>query len=438
MKKVILLIAVAFICILKAQAQNDTVLYVNQIQNSQTVNICLNKYGRAVICAPEECSEFLWQYTDDFGNLYESNESSIILDGNLSEDYTIEFYPYNNCSQHKLFVVIFMEPNVPAEATTELWKRQFEPTVLSVPYYGYSYQWNTGETTGIIEVTEPGTYTCGVSDMCATSVQTFIVRDNVELYRATVDLATNLNKATWQTTPAQAQYISQVRVERDGLVVGTVPYTQGYFMDNIGSENAARNYRLTGILTDGTDCPISSYQKGTLSTFYSPDVSDPNMVNMSWDIPYIEEGSPCSVTYFQICKYDVYTGELTVIDQLGANVHFGKYDMDLFDGDYGVVAALFNDGRRDFEELSFSNRSAQEILNVNEQTTPEYSEMKIYPNPSNGSFVVEGASTLTVYNSLGQIITTSKSEDGTHTFTLSSGIYFVKSDEGIVQKVVVE
>jgi len=415
--------------VLVAQAQNDTIMTIMQVYEQRPVMICGNKYDRAIIYAPENCTDYGW-----FINNQSSSDNPIILDGSLYDQYYCQFW---GCGLPNFqFRVYFLQPTTPNETTTELWKRQHETITLDAPEGSYDYLWSTGQTTASIEVIEPGTYTCGVSDMCATSVQTFIVRDNVELYRATVDLGTNLNKATWQTTPAQAQYINQVKVERDGMIVGTVPYTQGYFMDNIGSENAARNYRLTGILYDGTECPIPSYQKGTLSTFYSPDATDPDMVNMSWDAPFIEEGAPCSVTYFQICKYNASTGEVTVIDQLGANVHFGKYNMDLFDGEYGVVAALFNDGKsRDIDDLTFSNRSAQEILGIDELSKQSF---KIYPNPSNGTFTVEGASTLTIYSVLGQIIATSQSENGVHTFTLAPGIYFIKSDEGIAKKVVVE
>ncbi len=63
---------------------------------------------------------------------------------------------------------------------------------------------------------------------------------------------------------------------------------------------------------------------------------------------------------------------------------------------------------------------------------------KVYPNPANSAFTVEGAKEVTVYNTLGQVVATSRSEEGTHTFTLQSGIYFIKSVSGMVKKVVVE
>ena len=74
---------------------------------------------------------------------------------------------------------------------------------------------------------------------------------------------------------------------------------------------------------------------------------------------------------------------------------------------------------------------------------PETEELKIqvFPNPSNGVFNIktEGETTFTIYNLMGQTVANGKTENGIFTVSnLPSGIYFVKSDKGLVQKVVVE
>ena len=74
---------------------------------------------------------------------------------------------------------------------------------------------------------------------------------------------------------------------------------------------------------------------------------------------------------------------------------------------------------------------------------PETEELKIqvYPNPSNGVFNIEteGETTLTIYNLIGQTVANGKTENGVFTVSnLPSGVYFVKSGEGMVQKVLVE
>ena len=439
MKKLVLLTMMLVGNLMLAHAQTDTVMYIAEM-HGEWHYICFNQHERAIVYAPNGCNSINWAINYDYNHLLTDNP--IILDGNLSSEYAIQFQGAN-CGQYSSYIV-FVQPTTLTETTDIFWKHQHFPIELSIdslpalpssyppPLQHYEFLWSTGETTEAIEVTEPGTYTCDISEMCATVTRTFIVRDNVECYRATVDLETNLNKVTWQVIPEQAEYISEVKVERDGFVVGTVPYDQGYFTDNIGSENAARNYRLTGITPEGTECPVSSYQKGTLHVDYSPNASNPNKLNMAWTPPFIEEGASASVTYFQICKYDPTTGEVTVIDQLGANNTIASYNRDLFEGGYAVIGVVFNDGRAD-EEVSFSNRSEDIIMAVGEQQGKDF---RIYPNPAQGRVTVEGSGKMIVTNTLGQTIMT-REIDGKTTIELPQGMYFVKMN-GTTRKVVVE
>ena len=112
-----------------------------------------------------------------------------------------------------------------------------------------------------------------------------------------------------------------------------------------------------------------------------------------------------------------------------------------FDEGYIVVQGV--EASKDGETRLLSNRS-MDIVGLGENQTTSF---KVYPNPTKGFFTVEGASYITVYNTLGQVVATCR--DGVHTVSTSSGIvayqiplpsgiYFVKSGEGAVKKVVVE
>lgn len=417
------------VCLSQTFAQ-DVVLHI--IDQPGPQELCIGNQQNVIIYAQDGCESNQWI----INGIPHYNESSITITPQLGNTNIT----YNGCNFNHSFWITYYETEVPNEFTRTILKHQGYVETLeaveadSVEWYlgWYNYQWNTGETTPTIDVIESGTYTCTINDMCGgPSVRTFIVKDNVELYRATVDLETKLNKVTWQTTPEQAEYVSEVKVERDGMVVGSAPYEQGYFLDNIGSENAARNYRLTAIATDGTECPIPSYQKGTLHVDYSPNASNPNKLNMAWTPPFIEEGAPISVSYFQICKYDPETNEVTVVDQLGANNTIGSYDVSLFDGGYAVVAAMFNEGK-EYEELSFSNLT-DFLVGIEEN---EGQQCRAYPNPAKDRFTVEGTGTMTVTNALGQTVMT-KEIDGKATIELPQGIYFVKLG-GATRKIVVE
>ena len=446
MKKVFLIVAMLFANMMLTFAQDDIILYITDYPSSQ--DLCVDNNQRVFIHAQPGCEGFRWTVN---GQVIDG-ETPLIIDSHNSGNYWdpqnghywyISYLGYDCDYFAHTLVVEYHESNIPDGFTQVKWKRQAEMDSLvavgqdSIGYpFNYEFIWTTGETSRTINVTEPGTYSCEISGLCGTATRTFIVRDNVELYRATVDLETKLNKVTWQATPERAEYISEVKVERDGMVVGSAPYEQGYFLDNIGSENAARNYRLTAIATDGTECPIPSYQKGTLHVDYSPNASNPNKLNMAWTPPFIEEGASISVSYFQICKYDPATNEVTVVDQLGANNTIGSYDVSLFDGGYAVVAAMFNEGKA-YEELSFSNLTDFLVgIEENEGPSTGSGTLTVYPNPAKDRFTVEGTGTMTVTNTLGQTVLTQEI-DGKATIELPQGIYFVKLG-GETRKIVVE
>ena len=434
MKKLLLIVMLFVVGAIQLKA-NDTIFNVVQFYNGQEIFICHNKYDRVLVYVPNGCTDYYF-----YVNSQLQHENPVILDRNETDIFLCEFVGCGITSWVN-FAFGFFEPSVPTETTTKLWKHQHESISLTLDtlpeppeYDHYEYLWNTSDTTSTIEITEPGTYTCGVSDMCATSIQTFIVQDNVEIYRSGVDPTTNKNKVRWNTTPEQAEYISSLKIERDGMVVGTVPYMDGEFLDNIGSENAARVYKITAIDTDGNECPLPSYQFGTFNTIISPDIANPSLMNFTWEDPFIEEGLPYSVIAYRIGRFNEDTGEFIMIDQLSANVHLGKYNMDLFGGDYGIVAAVFNDTKnRDYEKLAFSNRSDSGIVGIDEL---DNDNIKVYPNPANGMFMVEGTGILHITNALGQTIQT-KEIDGKTIVELPQGLYFVKLN-GVTQKIVVE
>jgi hypothetical protein len=307
-----------------------------------------------------------------------------------------------------------------------IWKRTDDQVTLTVNG-GYNYQWSTGSQSDHITVTNPGTYWVRIYNDCGELYDTIRVRDNVELYRATCDLRTNLNQVTWQTTPQQAEYISAVNIYRNTYqLVATVPYLDGSFTDDIGSESTQWQYHVVAVDNDGNECPVPSYWKRTIHLDIVQGTGGGEI--LQWT-PY-EEENPAKDVVVAYAIYDVVNGEPNHVMDVGNFTNVYAYNPNDFDG-YGTVAAVF--AGKDMENLAFSNLTS-EILDVGETSQ---NHLSVYPNPSNGTFTVEGASTLTVFNTLGQVIARSHSENGRHSFTLSSGIYFVKSDEGTV-KVVVE
>ena len=431
MKKVIFLIACIAFTMTKAQAQ-DTIVTIPQLAQvpGKQIHACANKYDHVILYAPENCTEFGWRINGQI--IY--NESPIVFDKAIGDYDNCKFQGcgYNNF----YFGVYFDESNVPNETIDTIWIRAGELAELravggdSVNMCNYNIRWDTGETTNVI-YKPGGTYVCAITDEygCDVAYRTKVVLENVELYRATVDLETNLNKVTWQVMAEQAEYISEVKVYRDGLLVGTVPYESGYYLDAIGSDNAARNYRIVGVTPEGEDCPIASYEKGTIHTTYYEDVN--HNLNMTWNIPFVEEGAQGTPTYFQICKYDPATGDLTVVDQVNATITDYTCGVNQFDGGQAVIAAVFSNGKG-LEELAFSNLTT-DILGLGENSLAA----KVYPNPTSGEITVEceGLSHVRIVNAYGQTVYNADLEGDQTRIDLSQmakGIYMMQDRKSVV------
>ena len=431
MKKLLLFVMlfVAGVTQLKAE---DTIVDVAQCYNGLHFYICINKYERMVLTIPPGCTDYSLTVSGEY-----HYENPVILDGNEHDFYWVSFYGCGISSWIE-FYVNFIEPEVPNSITWELWKHQGYPITLESigadSLDMYDFHWNTGETAPTIEVSEPGIYTCGISDQCATAIRTFIVQDNSEITLATCDLETNHNMVIWPTTPAQAEYISQVEIRRDGMVVGTVPYADGTFIDNIGSDAASRTYTITAIGTDGTPCPITSYPKETIHMAYLTGVN--NTIEVNWNTP-----TGYDLMGYNICEWHEDDGSLNVIDYVGASVTSYTCSQSQFDQGYIVVQGV--EAGKDGETRLLSNRSMDLVgLGENETTA-----LTVYPNPVNGILFVETrratslqGETYLIMNPLGQTvmegqITTEKQQIDVR--NLPQGVYFITVGDA-TRKVVVE
>lgn len=431
MKKLLLIALFAIGNLMCSYAQqNDTVLYIENYQDGDRIPICVETYPRVLIYAESGCNAFTW-YVYGFQN----TDNPVIIESNTEETVLVRYY---GCDiPERAIRIVFKEGRVPNSFTHTAWKRNNETLTLkavesdSLDYpFEYQFHWSTGETTNEIEVSDTGTYTCEVIDACGTATRTFIVRDNVELYRATCDLRSNLNQVTWLTTPAQAEYISAVNIYRNTYqLVATVPYLDGSFTDNIGSESTQWQYHIVGVDNEGNECPIPSYWKRTIHLDHVQGTGGGEI--LQWT-PY-EEENPAKNTVIYYSIYDVVDGEPQHVMDVGNFTNVYAYNPADFDG-YGTVAAVFEGKGRDMEDLAFSNLTA-EVLDVGEVSSTNFS---VYPNPTNGTFTVEGAKTLTIYNAIGQVVARSDNENYKHSLTLAPGVYFILSDEGIAKKIVVE
>ena len=410
-------------------------LNITQIEEGSSVSYCESLYDSISFSKDPNCNNpgIHWRVTYNPGfTTFDYYTDNITIPFNNT--YEIAQIEYWGCDVDDMWFIVcpLSFENVPEPWTEDTrWFALGETLELEVNYSPtLNYLWPDGSTDWHYIIDGPeksGKVWVRMYNECGFVSDTINVYYNPEPATVTVDPSTNKNLVVWEITPEQAEYISNVIINRDGVDMATVPYTEGQYMDNIGSDLAARVYTLRGVCPDGTQCPFPSRRRGTIHMAFLPDIN--GNVEMTWNQPILD-GAPIHINRFEICEYDPNTNEISVIDFVSSVTTSYSCNQSMFDYGYPLIRAVIVDGRGEKDMLS--NRT-EDLVGLNETAT---GTLRVYPNPSNGVFNIEGSGILHIVNVLGQEIM-AKEIDGKETVELPKGMYFVQLN-GVVRKIVVE
>lgn len=423
MKKLHFTLMIMLGLIFSANAQTLSV-NLEECQTQEYFNYCDGEFTRIVVYAPSYCHHNEWRIHEDGETNMTGNVDSVEV---IPEFYEI-FISYYGCGDSKYVWFYKKDSTIPNPFGENPFFTMREGDTLTLDPGDdpdYTYTWDTGET-GAIRVTEGGIYNLTVTSAYGCGTETFPieVQENVEIYRATVNLQSNLNEVTWHVTDGKASYTSQVKVFRNNQLIATVPYTDGVFTDNIGSEATQWQYHILAVDNEGQDCPIPSFWKRTIHLDHVQGTQGNEI--LQWT-PYAQEDGPETVVGYSI--FDVVNGEPRLVITVGDFTNVFAYNPADFDG-YGTVAAVFS--RDGFEDLAFSNLTG-EVLGLGEQVTES---LAIYPNPAtNGQVTLSGTGMVNISNTLGQTVKEMEL-NGVTSIELPSGIYLIRSGNVTKQVVV--
>ena len=193
-----------------AQAQNYAEVSVVDINMYEDLFFCYDEYDGVIIYGRSDCQLNEWRVDGQY-----QIGDYIVID--RVENYQF-WVSHTACYENKQFSVGFLSSQITNPfANPFIWKRQGDTVTLNAGDDGgeYEFLWSNGETSGQIEVSEPGTYSVTITDACGSETYFIEVRDNVEIALATCDLESNLNMVIWQTTLEQAEYVQEVNVYRN-------------------------------------------------------------------------------------------------------------------------------------------------------------------------------------------------------------------------------
>lgn len=311
---------------------------------------------------------------------------------------------------------------------------------------GFSeYTWSNGSHNQTITVNQLDEYWVqtvneyGCDGFASTQVQYMVpqsIDESIPLVSIDTINMSNQIMISWSTTNP---YINEVVIYREGLTnqwtqVGTASYQSGYFIDDVDGSERSYRYKLSAIDICGGQSELGRSYQSTNAAYLGPGVE-------YWWIQW----TPYKIADFNAADhYELYSVDNLQdfnVSQVNAPIQYeGTLDFYYVNLPHGIQDSIFF--VKAYVKSQYGGGTVMsnfvqnyELLGIEERNEPS---LFVYPNPSDGEFTVKGTSTVTIINLLGQIVAKSHNESKSHTFSLAPGIYFIRSDEGIIQKLIIQ
>jgi len=235
-------------------------------------------------------------------------------------------------------------------------------------------------------------------------------------------------------------------------LVGNALYPATQWYDTVVNPTAsAYRYKISAISANGcNDEGPMGYFHGSIHITNNPSTNGGQDLTIT--DPYIDESGNYVPPQSYVLIDSINNGSYTIIDSINANFNsFHIEAADVVTGATYAMGVLLPTGCT-LVKISKANAKGSKATTISMSVSNKTSVMvgiqnhnkkninlRIYPNPSGGVFQIESTiaiNTIEVYNSMGQLILTTKSKDKIDLSTFEKGIYYatITTGKGVVNR----
>jgi len=259
----------------------------------------------------------------------------------------------------------------------------------------YSFQWSTGDNISGIDSLATGQYTIAVTDSNGCIINDTINIDNlpwqpIPICLITVDSTSTKNVIVWEKPVTTG--IDSFKIYRD--IVGTYTHigsvlydSLSVFKDNtlgVNPQITSYRYKISVLDTCGNESVLSDFHK-TIHLQVIPGI--PPAMELSWD-----DYEGFTFTYYRILRDTTGLGNWEAIDSVSFGINSRTDPIPPQTGNLNylieVVAPSVCVATKQKNWNSSKSNTSTSVTGINEHST-EDSQIRVYPNPNNGQFVLE-------------------------------------------------
>lgn len=328
-----------------------------------------------------------------------------------------------------------------------------DTTLVVDPNYNYEYEsylWSTGDTSRAIYVNDDMYFSCtvtegGCSEHVSKTVRFYETPETPEICVVTVDSSMVKNQVIWSSDLEPSLYDPEYKtvesyniykLTSEWTLIGNVSADSEHVFVDVASTPPTQSamYRISAVDECGTESEKSAYHRTIL--LLANQGAYPGQIPLSWNHYEDESGE------FTPSQYYIYRGpdmsQLTLWDSVPGAMN-SYVDTGIYSQTYYQIVAIREGGCNSAPAMSSPGKSGKSIedgMIFSNKTSSQTGiaknnkiDVSIYPNPSvSGIFTVkgEGIKVIQVYNTMGQLILSTKNTESIDLSNYCSGVYYAK------------